>query len=271
MMSKENHYLTTALVATLAMGFPQFLMAQDTDAEGMVMLCLDLTEPPCPKGEPINGTVVADPEPVVEPDAVQDEEAEASTDADLPDGGAEVVTEPDEANNPPAQGEAHDAPALDATAETTTDVETPTWSAEAEFVNANGEAVGEATLSRAHGGVLIELRVSGLPAGQWLGVHIHENGECTPESGFDAAGDHFNPTEVDHGFQNANGHHAGDLPNQFVGADGTMRANIFNSFVTLQDSAGTDIMGRALIIHESDDSYQAESGTGDRIACAMIR
>ncbi len=61
-------------------------------------------------------------------------------------------------------------------------------------------------------------------------------------------------------------------PNQYVGADGILRAQVFNSFVSL-DGQATALRGRALVIHmHSDDNRSPASGdAGDRLACAVVK
>ena len=60
------------------------------------------------------------------------------------------------------------------------------------------------------GGVLVQVEVFHLPdqntpgASGFFGMHIHENGNCTPP--FDQSGSHYNPTSQQHPF------HDGDLP-----------------------------------------------------------
>tara|TARA_A100001391_G_scaffold148769_3_gene106251 strand:- start:2539 stop:3048 length:510 start_codon:yes stop_codon:yes gene_type:complete len=143
--------------------------------------------------------------------------------------------------------------------------------ASATYIDAEGQEIGEATLAHTPNGVVVEIDVEGLPAEQWVAVHVHENGECDPEGGFDSAGGHFNPAEVDHGYYSETGPHAGDMPNQYVGADGILRSHLFNPFATL-GQGDADIMGRALMIHGGADDYESQpSGdAGDRIACAVI-
>ena len=69
---------------------------------------------------------------------------------------------------------------------------------ETQFIDTSGEATGTATLRDAPEGVLIDLEVSGLPAGAWLGFHVHEIGECDHTNDFEAAGGHFNPTDKEY-------------------------------------------------------------------------
>jgi len=143
--------------------------------------------------------------------------------------------------------------------------------AKAGFVGSEGAEVGTATLTGTPAGVLIELEVSGLPASQWVAFHVHETGTCDHTIGHESAGGHFNPDDKEHGYKAANGPHAGDMPNQYVGADGVLRAQVFNTFVTLEDAAN-GIKGKALMVHGGQDDYQSQpSGdAGDRLACGVI-
>ncbi|WP_353644372.1 superoxide dismutase family protein [Mesorhizobium sp. WSM2239] len=144
-------------------------------------------------------------------------------------------------------------------------------SATAKFVNTAGEENGNATLTGTEGGVLIEIEVTGLPASQWVAFHVHETGSCDPAARFESAGGHFNPTDAEHGYKVEGGPHAGDMPNQYVGADGTLRAQVFNGSVQL-DEGETNIRGKALMIHGGQDDYESQpSGdAGNRQACAVI-
>ncbi len=143
--------------------------------------------------------------------------------------------------------------------------------AKAEFVNMAGEANGTAKLTATKEGVLIELEATGLPPGQWVGFHVHETGKCDPASKHESAGGHFNPGGKEHGYLAPNGPHAGDMPNLFVAGDGSVRAQIFNTAITLGEGEN-DVIGRALMIHGGADDYQSQpSGkAGARYACAVI-
>lgn len=145
-----------------------------------------------------------------------------------------------------------------------------TTEAQATFVNLEGQEVGQATITDVANGVLISVEVTDLPTGQWVSFHAHENGECDPEDAFESAGGHFNPSEVSHGYLTETGPHAGDMPNQYVGEDGVMRANIFNPLLMLEGES--DVRGRALVIHDGADDYatQPSGDAGDRIACAIV-
>lgn len=102
-----------------------------------------------------------------------------------------------------------------------------------------------------------------------VALHIHENGKC--DHARQRGGRRRHPDKKEHGFAAANGPHAGDLPNQYVGDDGVMRAQIYATAVRLDD-AERGIRGRALIVHAGSDDYRTDpsGGAGDRIACAVI-
>lgn len=141
-----------------------------------------------------------------------------------------------------------------------------------DFVGADGQAMGTAELvAGAGGGVMIKLDLTGLPADQWVAFHVHETGECDHASNHESAGGHFNVGQTEHGFMSANGPHAGDMPNQYVAANGALKAEVFNHMVTL-DEGEAGVVGRALMIHAGTDDYQSQpSGdAGDRLACAVI-
>lgn len=143
--------------------------------------------------------------------------------------------------------------------------------ATATFIDRDGQEVGTANLTDTPLGVLIELDVSGLPADQWVAFHVHETGMCDPATDHESAGDHFDPTAREHGYLAEGGAHAGDMPNQFVRADGTLRAHVFNAFVRLGEGT-PDITGRSLVIHAGEDDYvsQPSGEAGDRLVCAVI-
>ncbi len=143
----------------------------------------------------------------------------------------------------------------------------------ADFVGGTGKASGRATLTAAaSGGVLIEVEVAGLPANRWVAFHVHETGSCDAAGHHESAGKHFNPTNAEHGLLAAKGSHAGDIPNQYVGQDGILRAQIFDGMVTL-DGKTDGIRGRALIVHANSDDYRSQPAgdAGERLACGVIK
>jgi len=139
------------------------------------------------------------------------------------------------------------------------------------FVDSAGKDNGTAQLTATPGGVLFELEITGLPRGQWVAFHIHETGSCDHISGHESAGGHFNPTGKKHGFLIENGPHVGDMPNQYVAADGILRAQVYNDDVEL-NRGKTGVRGRALMIHAQADDYESQpsGNAGKRLACGVI-
>ncbi|MHA3978497.1 superoxide dismutase family protein [Halovulum sp. GXIMD14794] len=142
--------------------------------------------------------------------------------------------------------------------------------ATAQMKDTDGNAVGTVTFMESDQGVLIRAELTGLSEG-WHGFHLHETGSCDPD--FAAAGDHYNPDGAGHGLLAGADHHAGDLPNIWVTADGMAKADVFTSDVTLQvdgDATLNDNDGTAVIVHENPDSYGEDAGAGGRIACGVV-
>lgn len=143
--------------------------------------------------------------------------------------------------------------------------------AKATFLDESGKQNGNATLTQTPGGVLIAIDVSGLPAGKWVAFHVHQTGTCDAMAHFDSAGGHFNPTNAEHGYLSAKGPHAGDMPNQKVGADGTLQAQVLNPMISIGDGENA-VRARALMIHAGEDDYKSQpaGNAGARLACAVI-
>ncbi|MBN9021363.1 MAG: superoxide dismutase family protein [Rhizobiales bacterium] len=135
-----------------------------------------------------------------------------------------------------------------------------------------GQLVTTLTLSDAGNGVLVTGTVSGIDPGPHA-IHFHEKGVCEPP--FETAGGHFNPTGHQHGILNAEGHHAGDMPNVVMPKEGEGTIQIFAAGVTLaRDAEGSlrDGDGTAIVIHAGPDDYKTDpSGdSGGRIACGVV-
>ena len=148
----------------------------------------------------------------------------------------------------------------------------PVTRARVELRNASGTSLGQVTLDKATGGVLMTATLSGLPPGTH-GFHFHAIGQCTPT--FEAAGEHFNPTKKQHGLRNPAGPHAGDLPNLNVPESGTVRIEMVASGVALGSGKNNllDGDGSALVIHNfADDNVTDPAGnSGTRVACGVVQ
>lgn len=133
---------------------------------------------------------------------------------------------------------------------------------------------GDLTLASQGTGLTIRGEVSGLTPRQEHGFHVHEVGECAPPD-FKSAGEHFNPTMDPHGGPKAKARHLGDIPNIKADESGRARIDVTVPGLSLEDRDGapTAVLGKALVIHAMKDDYktQPSGGSGDRIACGVIR
>jgi Cu-Zn family superoxide dismutase len=136
--------------------------------------------------------------------------------------------------------------------------------------NAAGRELGTLTLAEAPQGITVSGRLAGLPPGEHA-IHVHGTGRCEPP--FDSAGDHWNPTNRQHGTQNPQGPHFGDLPNVNVAGDSTVTVNVTTPGGNLRGSnALLDADSAAVVIHAQPDDYRTNpsGGAGDRIACGVV-
>ena len=145
--------------------------------------------------------------------------------------------------------------------------------ATAALKNAEGKAVGSANLTQTPHGVLINLSVKGLAAGEHA-FHVHAVGKCEPP--FTSAGGHFNPTNKKHGMLAAEGYHAGDMPNMHIPQSGDLTVEVVNASITLEKGKPNSVFdadGSAIVIHAGSDDYKTDPAgdAGGRIACGVIQ
>ena len=130
---------------------------------------------------------------------------------------------------------------------------------------------GRAVFTQNANGVHVIVTITGAPSGKH-GLHIHEHGDCG-ESG-KAAGGHFNPDHVSHGFLPKDGlahAHAGDFGNIEIGPEGRGRLELVIPELTLTGPSTYNIGGRSVILHEkADDFGQPTGNAGGRIGCGVI-
>ena len=141
---------------------------------------------------------------------------------------------------------------------------------------ANGQVLGEVTVTAAANGVILRIQAKGLTPG-WHGMHLHEKADCS-DPGFKASGGHIHAkTPAVHGMLNAGFNDAGDLPNLYVNADGSATVELYSTLVTMHSGGAQpallDADGSALVIHANPDDYKSQpiGGSGERIACATIQ
>lgn len=145
---------------------------------------------------------------------------------------------------------------------------------EVQLRDSTGEQIGVSHLSQQGDGVEVHVRVSGLQPGSEHGLHFHETGTCEPPT-FESAGSHFNPTNAQHGLENPQGPHTGDMPNIRAGDDGTADTTFVKPGTQLRGDT-TSLQrsgGLALVVHEGRDDQRTDpsGGSGNRIACGVVR
>ncbi len=145
--------------------------------------------------------------------------------------------------------------------------------ANAVLMNSEGERIGNVGFWELEQGLRVFAQAEGLPSGIHA-FHVHQTGECTPPD-FQSAGGHYNPTDNQHGWDNAEGPHAGDFPNVHVQDDGRLAVEYFTDKLALADGAEGTLFpdgGTAVVIHEGADDYQTDPAgdAGARIACGVI-
>jgi Cu-Zn family superoxide dismutase len=143
-----------------------------------------------------------------------------------------------------------------------------------ELKDSKGGDVGTATIVTNGSGVKIKLELKGLPPGVHA-VHFHQKPQCDPPD-FKSAGGHFNPAGKLHGFENPQGHHAGDMRNLTVKENGTAKVAVNDEDVVLGNGSQANSLlangGSSIMIHAKADDYKTDPAgdSGDRIACGVI-
>jgi superoxide dismutase, Cu-Zn family len=141
-----------------------------------------------------------------------------------------------------------------------------------EMKDAQGKDVGTVVIWDQGFGVALEVQLHDLTPGEHA-IHFHQVPKCE-EPDFKSAGGHFNPENKKHGFDNPDGHHAGDVKNFTVKTDGkTGKVHLENSDVTLKDGPHSLLTnGAAVVVHAKADDYKTDpsGNSGDRVACGVI-
>lgn len=146
-------------------------------------------------------------------------------------------------------------------------------SASAQMISADGKEIGTVGLEETLAGVLITVRLKGLPPGPH-GFHIHDAGRCEPP--FATSGKILNPLNAKHGLRHEEGPAMGNMPNLQAAADGEIVAEVLNPFVTLAPDADGSLVregGTSIIVRANADDHmtQPDGNSGAPIACGVIK
>jgi Cu-Zn family superoxide dismutase len=147
----------------------------------------------------------------------------------------------------------------------------PASAAQATLIDSTGKELGNLTLTDSSQAIAVTGQLTGLPPGEHA-IHLHTVGRCESPK-FESAGDHWNPTNRQHGKDNPRGPHFGDLPNFTVSADRLVAVQVITPGGTLQGNTPLmDSDGAAVVVHAKRDDYktQPSGDSGDRIACGVV-
>lgn len=146
-------------------------------------------------------------------------------------------------------------------------------SASTQLLAADGSDRGTAEVVETAEGLRVTIKAKGLPSGTHA-AHIHTTGACTPPD-FASAGGHWNPTAKQHGRDNPQGMHMGDMPNMLLGTDGVgeLQFTIPGAKLTSGATPLLDTDGAAVVIHAGADDMKSDpaGNAGGRVACGVLK
>lgn len=151
--------------------------------------------------------------------------------------------------------------------------------AQGTLVAGDGRTIGAVQLEQTASGVAVRVTYGAIDvvAPGTHGIHFHAVGRCDGPD-FMSAGPHYNPTNRQHGFDNPDGYHAGDLPSLVTDASTAQQSGYLYTATTTDVTLAPgptslfDADGTALVIHaNADDNVSDPAGnSGGRVACAVL-
>ncbi|AXU41578.1 SOD [Alphabaculovirus altermyunipunctae] len=140
----------------------------------------------------------------------------------------------------------------------------------------SGDVYGQIDFTQESMSHLLKIKgyIMGLPRGLH-GFHVHEFGDTS--NGCTSAGEHFNPTGMDHGAPSAAVRHVGDLGNvESIGSNSLTEINLVDHVMSLYGT--NSIIGRSLVIHTDRDDLgltdhylsKTTGNSGGRLGCGII-
>jgi Cu-Zn family superoxide dismutase len=131
-----------------------------------------------------------------------------------------------------------------------------------------GNIQGKVTFTKVLEGVRVVADVKGLKPGEH-GFHIHEKGDCSGNG--EGVGEHFNPSNSQHGGPDSMMRHVGDLGNLVADEKGNAHYEKVNTLISFEGK--NSIIGRSIVIHSDPDDYRTQpaGNSGKKIACGVIK
>lgn len=149
---------------------------------------------------------------------------------------------------------------------------TPAPFAQADILDTTGQSVGSAVIVPSGDSFVLQVNVRGLTPGEH-GMHLHMVGACDLPA-FTSAGSHLNPHGKQHGRDNPQGSHLGDLPNITAAADGAATVTVpLDARQPVLEQYLMDADGTAIVIHATADDYHTDptGNSGGRVACGVLK
>lgn len=144
--------------------------------------------------------------------------------------------------------------------------------ATADIRDAMGQTRARATATQSGDSIRMRVEAVQMAPGAY-GTHVHTTGRCDAP-GFESAGGHWNPTGRDHGRDDPDGEHKGDLPNLLVGTDGrgSFEFTIPSASISGEPHRLLDADGASVVVHATADDYRTDpsGNSGARIACGVL-
>ncbi len=142
-------------------------------------------------------------------------------------------------------------------------------SADATLQSRDPKVSGTVHFTQEGAGVHVVADVAGAKPGKH-GIHLHENGVCTPPD-YKSAGGHWNPGHAAHACSPTDPRHAGDMGNITVGSDGSGHLDVVLTGVSF--AGANSVVGKAVVLHAGEDDCKSQpaGNSGDRLACGVVQ
>jgi Cu-Zn family superoxide dismutase len=129
-----------------------------------------------------------------------------------------------------------------------------------------GQIDGTVKFLKSNNNIQIDINLKGFIPNTEHGFHIHTYGDLTKDCG--DKNPHFDPYGNNHGGQQSNIRHVGDLGNIKADLDGLVISKILDKYISLDIGHPNNIIGRSIFIHEGKDDCGL--GEGEKTKQSLI-